>query len=395
MDTVTLLVVSGLIIILCGASFVLNTAFSRGDAAGRAWSIAFIGGMMSTLSFAIFGLTPSAWGALIVANAALTLALGSMWAGSRLYNGRTSRFWVVGAVSAAVALDVIVRGPQAGDWSGAFELYIAVAAFGAAGAVEAMSRRLKRNVNGRVIAVIEAIVAVYYAGRAVAFLVDGPEGEFFSMFFGTDQTTVLNMVLVVLVAGAMSILRAERHNTATMGDRGTGISSAAGVLSATAFRQIAGDHLERAALAREALVLVALDIDRLPELNTAFGRLAGDGAIASFAQTLRHTAPVMATIGHVGGGRFMVLAPVAPGAASAAEAAQVAERIRTGLVDRPLAPSQTIRLTASFGVAATIDHGYDLSALSTAVAHAIEAVKADGGNDIGVAATTGATPDES
>jgi diguanylate cyclase (GGDEF)-like protein len=381
MDTVTLLVVSGLVITLCGASFVLNTVFSRGDAAGRAWSTAFIAGMLSTLSFAVYGLNPDVWGALIVGNTSLAMALGSMWAGCRLYNGRTSLFWVVAAASVVVALGVIVRGPQAGGWAGAFELYAAVAAFAAAGAFEAMRQRLKRNINGRIIVVIETIVAVYYAGRAVAVLLDGPDGEIFRLFFGTAQTAVLNMVLVVLVAGAMSVLRAERHNTATVGDRGTGISSAAGVLSAAAFQQVAGDHLERAAHSRSELVLVAVDVDRLPELNTAFGRAAGDSAIESFAQTLRRTAPVMATIGHVGGSRFMVLAPVA----SAAESADVAERIQTGLVDEPLARSQTIRLTASFGLAGTAGHGYDLSTLTAAVARAVGAVKVDGGNDIRIA----------
>jgi diguanylate cyclase len=394
MDTVTLLVISGLVIILCGSSFVLNTAFGGGDSAGRVWSIAFIGGMMSTLAFAVYGLNPDLWGALIVANTSLTLALGAMWAGSRLYNGRVSRFWVVGAASAVVAVGVIARGPAAGGWAGAFELYIAIAAFAAAGSFEAMRRRLKRNINGRVIVAIEAIVAAYYAGRAVAFLLDGPTGEVFGLFFGTTQTAVLNMVLVVMVAGAMSILRAERNETATVGDRGTGISSAAGVLSAASFQQVAADHLGRAAHAEYGLALVAVDIDRLPELNTAFGRAAGDSAISSFAQTLRHTAPVMATIGHAGGSRFLVLAPFGSASVSAAApgsvagAVDVAERIRTGLVDQPLDPSQRIRLTASFGIADTFNHGYDLLALGAAAAQSVDAVKAVGGNDICVA-----TPD--
>ncbi|MGO4692128.1 GGDEF domain-containing protein [Glaciibacter sp. 2TAF33] len=389
MDTVTLLVVSGLVISLCGAAFVLNTSFNGGDRAGRAWSLAFIGGMMSTLAFAVYGLSPSLWGALVVANATLTLALGSMWSGSRLYNGRAPLFWVVSAASVAVAVAVIVRGPGAGGWAGAFELYLAVAAFAAAGSFEAMRRRLTRNINGRIIVVIEAIVAAYYAGRALAFLLDGPTGEVFVLFFGTAQTAVLNMVLVVLVAGAMSVLRAEQHNAAAVGDRGTGVRSAAGVLSAAAFAQVAGDHLERAAYGECDLALVAVDIDRLPELNTAFGRAAGDGAIESFAQTLRRTAPVMATIGHVGGSRFLVLAPVGAAAGSsapsAAEAVRIAERIQTGLVDEPLAASQAIRLTASFGVADTTGHGYDLPALTAAVARSVEAVKAAGGNDVHVA----------
>ena len=159
-----------------------------------------------------------------------------------------------------------------------------------------------------------------------------------------------------------------------------GIHSAAGVLSATAFAQAAADHLDRAAASQSGLALIGADIDKLPELNTVFGRAAGDQAIALLAQTLRHTAPTMALIGHPAAGRFFVVVSVA----SATEALTITERIQTALVDDPSTDSSQIHMTASFGIADSYDHGHDLTALTKAVNAAIGIVKEAGGNGIEV-----------
>jgi diguanylate cyclase (GGDEF)-like protein len=165
-----------------------------------------------------------------------------------------------------------------------------------------------------------------------------------------------------------------------VGDITVGIHSAAGVLSGSSFQQAATEHLERAEHAELGLAVIGADIDNLPEINTAFGRTAGDEAIARFAETLRGSAPLMSLIGHPAAGRFLVLAA----AASATEASGITERMQNALVDGPLGESYQIRLTASFGIADTFDHGYDLDALSAAAGRAIDIVKRQGGNDIAV-----------
>jgi diguanylate cyclase (GGDEF)-like protein len=380
LDEVTLLVVSGLVIMLCGVSFVLNTAYSQDDPPGRIWSIAFMAGVLSSLAYAVYALNASAWSALIVANAAFTVAAGALWSGARLYNRRPSLFWVTGAACIVVALSVVLRGPNAGGWAGGVELYLAVAAFAALGAIEAYRGRLRRNVNGRLLVVIFIVVALYYAGRAIVFLVDGPEGTVFREFFSTAITTIVNVTLVVIASIAMSVLRAERGRGRAVGDVSRGINSAAGVLSAAAFAQAAADHVDRARRADQGMALIGADMDNLIEFNTAFGRADADEAIGAFAQTLRMNAPVMAIIGHPGAGRFLVLTPVA----SVTEATVIAERLQLALVDQPLTGFRQIRLTASFGLADTWDVGHDLDALTGSVGAAIGTVKLAGGNDIRV-----------
>jgi diguanylate cyclase (GGDEF)-like protein len=350
LDEMTLLIVSGVIIILCGLSFILNTSMNRNDGPGRIWSLAFLASILAAMSFAIYGADSSAWGALIAANASFTVALGSMWSGARVFNGGPARYWIVSGIAVIVALAVLVRGPDAGGWAGAFELYAAVSLFAVLGAGEAIRGRMRRNINGQVLVATSLVVSAYYAARAIVFLVDGPEGELFQGAFGTTPTTVINIVL-------------------------------AGVLSAKAFEQAAADHIERIGYHDGHLALIGVDADRLPELNTAFGRTAGDQAIAAFGESLRRSAPPLSVIGHCSAGHFLVLVCIA----SVAEGRAVAARIQMALVDDPLPGSQSVRLTASLGLADTFTHSSDLAGLTAAVNEAIADVQGAGGNDVRVA----------
>jgi diguanylate cyclase (GGDEF)-like protein len=384
LDGPTLQIISGLLVILCGVSFIFNTALNRNDPPGRLWSLAFIAGIMVTVGYAIYVISDEAWWTIAFGNAALVVSVGALWAGTRVYNGRSSGFLVIGALTLVIAVISLVPGESGGEWAGAGPLWLVVALLGALGGAEAMRGRLRRNVNGRILSIVLFIVAGFYTARALTFIFEGPESRMFLVYFDSGTTSVLNMSLIVTACIAVSILRAEGAGSNAVGDITVGIHSAAGVLSAVSFRQVATDHLERAARAEQGLAVIGADIDNLPEINTAFGRAAGDEAIARFADTLRSSAPLMAQIGHPAAGRFYVLAAVG----SATEARTITERIQNALVDGSLGESYQIRLTASFGIADTFDHGYELTGLTAAVGHAIGLVKAQGGNDIAVVTET-------
>ncbi|MCU1634868.1 MAG: hypothetical protein JWQ68_107 [Cryobacterium sp.] len=382
LDIITLLAVSGLIVIMCGVSFVVNASFNRNDPAGRVWSLAFMAGMLATVGYAVEALVASAWWALVVAHMSLAVSVGSMWAGSRLFNGRPSRYWIVGLGGAIAAVASIMASPEAGTWAGSFELYIVIATFASLCSLETYRGRLRRSLNGRVLLIVFLLVTAFYGGRAVAFAVAGPDSEFFSVYFGTPTTTIVNLMLVVVASISMSILRAERGSGDALGDLTRGIHSAAGVLSADAFSQAAADHVCRAESKGGHLALIGAELDKLPDLNVAFGRAAGDRAITAFAEALRRSSPAMAQIGHRGAGGFFVLAAVDSGE----DALALAERIQIGMADDPLPEAQQIRVTASFGIALTNDLGYDLDRLTGAVTSAIGAIQSGGGNAVKVAA---------
>jgi diguanylate cyclase (GGDEF)-like protein len=384
LDSATLQIMCGLLVVLCGVSFIFNTALNRNDPPGRLWSLSFVGGIMVTTAYAVYLLSADAWWTIAVGNAALVFCVGSLWAGSRVYNGRSSGFLLVAGLALVITVISFLPGASGGEWAGAGPLWLVVAFLSGLGGAEALRGRLRRNVNGRILSLVLLIVTGFYTLRAVAFIVQGPDSAVFNAYFDSDTTSVLNMSLIVTASIAVSILRAEGAGSNAVGDITVGIHSAAGVLSATSFQQAAADHLERAERAELGLAVIGADIDNLPEINTAFGRVAGDEAIARFADTLRSSAPLMAQIGHPAAGRFYVLAAVG----SATEARTITERIQNALVDGPLGESYRIRLTASFGIADTFDHGYALDGLTAAVGHAIGVVKAQGGNDIAVATET-------
>jgi len=380
LDTVTLIVASGIVVVLCGVSFILNTAFNRDDPPGRVWCLSFITGIMVAIAYGVAVVGREAWWGIPVGNVALVISIGALWSGTRLHNRRGSGFVVIAVLAAIVAIATLVHGPSAGEWAGGVELWFGIALLGGLGGFEAIRGRLRRNLNARILSVILWVIGLFAGARAVAALVDGFTGPLFSQYFNAGNAAMLNIALVVTAGVAVSVLRAEQLHNSAVGDFTDGIHSAAGVLSSTSFAQAAADHLARAKHCDYGLALIGADIDNLPEINTAFGRVAGDEAIARFAQTLRQNAPVMSIIGHRAAGRFMVLASVA----SATEALTITERIQTALVDEPLVESNRIRLTASFGIADSYDHGHSLAALSTAVNAAVTAVKSTGGNDIAV-----------
>jgi diguanylate cyclase (GGDEF)-like protein len=378
LDVFTLMTMSSLAVVLCGVSFILNTSFTRNDATGRMWSLGFISGIIVAAGYGIEAALPGAWWGLLVGNVAYVFAIGALWCGTRLHNHRSPQIWIVAAIALVVAAVTILQTPGEGTWAGAPVLWLGLVALSVLGGIELQRGRLRRNVNGRSLGIVLWIVAFFMLARTVVFLTSGPESKAFSNYFNPGVAAVITMALIISAAITVSVLRAERGGDSAVGDLSVGILSRAGVLSAESFVQTAEDHLERAEAAGVGMALIGADVDRLPEVNTAFGRAAGDEAISAFAQTLRQTVPVMAAIGHPSAGRFFILVAVG----SATEALASAERIQVALVDNTLPDTQKIRLTASLGVADTFDHGYTLEALSAAVSRSIDRAKAVGGNHI-------------
>jgi two-component system, cell cycle response regulator len=95
--------------------------------------------------------------------------------------------------------------------------------------------------------------------------------------------------------------------------------------------------------------LIVIDLDHFKSVNDRFGHPAGDRVLREFAQIVRSNVPSVFTVARVGGEEFAVLLPGQP----APLAASMAEKIRAAVAEHPFAsPQGTLKLTASFGVAA-------------------------------------------
>ena len=97
--------------------------------------------------------------------------------------------------------------------------------------------------------------------------------------------------------------------------------------------------------------LILADLDDFKGVNDAHGHLTGDAVLRGFAETLRETVREIDVAVRWGGEEFGVILPDT----DAEGAAQVAERIRTALIERKMlsADGEPIVVTASFGVASS------------------------------------------
>ena len=356
-----LLVMSGLIVSLCGLPIIVNAAGNGYDPVGRMWSVSFTAAFVVAVGYGA-ALEPRIWWGISAGNTAAVFAVGAVWSGCRMFNERKSVWWVPAALAAFTLTVSLAAGPNGGEWAGAIPLWPVISLLAALSAGETARGRLHRNLNGQVLGVTLWIVAVFFLARAIIFLLEGPAGVIFTQYFSTGVSSGVTIIMVISGTMAVVSLRAESSGLAALDGLGRGFHSSAGVLSADTFAQSAVDHIERAFQAKTGLALIVADLDNLSALNRVFGRGAGDEAIRRFAGTLRRTVPVLSVIGYRSPGSFLVLVR----ADSAAEAQRLGVRIQTAMVDDPLAELHHIRLTASVGTAITSRHGHDLAALTDA-----------------------------
>ena len=168
----------------------------------------------------------------------------------------------------------------------------------------------------------------------------------------------------------------HRISTLSMSDPLTGLQNR------TAIYEMLGTEIARQNRDGPASSLALIDVDRLREINEAYGRPAGDLAILRIARTLRSNARDADTVGRLGGDKFIVvLFDTQP------EEAQIAcERLCEAVANDPLTmPDGEVRLSVSCGVVA-LDP--DISAVETldAARAALHTAKARGVNHVALEA---------
>ena len=128
--------------------------------------------------------------------------------------------------------------------------------------------------------------------------------------------------------------------------------------------------------------LIAADIDHFKAINDGHGHPAGDQVLKRFVEVCRQVLREQDMLGRMGGEEFAVLLPEE----DVEGARRVAERLRAEIealvVD--VGGGETVRLTASFGVAAC---GRDLDGALAAADKALYQSKTGGRNRVTVAPT--------
>ncbi|MDQ0823224.1 diguanylate cyclase (GGDEF)-like protein [Arthrobacter sp. V4I6] len=282
-------------------------------------------------------------------NVLLVAGAASIWAGARSLRTTVPKAWLLAVAPAITAVASVLDQPATNIWAGG-PSYLA-----SMGVLIGLACRelflLDRNFSRvhRTLAVGAGILSVFYLGRLVAFLADGPEGPVFHSVFGSVTTTLFSAVILVVASFTMAELSNEQLNQ-DLRARAT-FDGLTGLLNRAAFLELAEHELRRLNRVRTTGSLVLADLDHFKAINDEFGHSAGDTALQAFADACKATVRATDLVGRYGGEEFILLLPgVTPEVASDI-AAEISRRLETW-------QSSTIpRLpTVSYGIAAT-SHG--------------------------------------
>ena len=141
------------------------------------------------------------------------------------------------------------------------------------------------------------------------------------------------------------------------------------------------DALGRARRHREALALVAIDIDRFKSLNDALGHPAGDAILQGLAAIFRRSVRMFDLCARFGGDEFAIVMPRGDAGAARLIAERIRRRIQGYWPDSVSPRPPGLRITASLGVAVSRP-GTTPSGLVARADRALYAAKAHGRNRV-------------
>jgi diguanylate cyclase len=368
LDSTTLFIVGGLVIILAGIAFLLETMLRRNDAVGRLWSVFFLGTMFAVFAFLVVSLEPANWWAGAVGNGAYVTAVGFLWSGARRANGRSSLIAVPVVLGVIVTIAGLIPGAEGGTWGGAVEMFVGVALVYLLAAFEFTQRELGRLLASKVLTVLVGGTGLFYIGRTVAFVALGPDDPVFLNFFGTEVSTLLEICFAVIGTIMLASVQGDRFTELTEDDADIGARLRIdGILKVGAFRELAETWLLRALRERTTLVLIVIDVADLSAVNTAFGRAAGDAAIRATGRVVLTHAPTASLVGHLTPRRFAVLLEMP--ANQPVEA--ITDRIAEGVLGEAIDEQDRFRGSTFHGVATTRTSGTNYTDLLGAAVDAV------------------------
>lgn len=302
LDLYSVLVVTAVVVNVSGVLFIVETLLRRDEGAGRVWALAFLAGMLTTLAYVVWVQSPGAWWAVAVGNAAFVAGTGCMWLGCRRFNRRRMGWSsiLVGVAVAGAAASVFVAGPAAGDWAGALWMFVPLLVFAGAGAVECLRGDLRESRTAWVLGAVFAFQSLYYVSRTTAFLTSGPDSALFQQAFGTTATSFVTVVLTIVAVVVTSVLRASRAPMrGHLRPAGHG-TARDGILSQDVFDGALSDLCERAQWRSELVGVIAVRIDDLEQISTAFGSEVARAVTETWRTGVRRHAPSNSFVGEDG-----------------------------------------------------------------------------------------------
>jgi len=359
LDLFSVMVMTALVVNTSGVLFIVETIIRRDEGAGRVWSIGFLAAMLTTIAYVLWTEMPGVSWPVAVGNAAFVAGTGCMWLGARAFNGRrmVAASAIVVLAVAGAALSTFLD-PVGGDWAGATWMFLALVVFAGLGSAECLRGALLESRTAWVLATVLAFQAIYFIARTSAFLIAGPESALFQGVFGTANTAMLTVVLTIVAVVVTSVLRASRAPVRGYGPVAHG-ERKDGIVPLPVFERDLTDVCRRAAWRNDLVGVIAIRVEDLDQISTAFGSEVARAVTDAWRAGVRRHAPSNAMVGEDGPTGLLV-AVVTDSPATARRSAGVIYR---GLFDDLGKVGGGVLPVVGVGVSLSDTSGYDTEAL--------------------------------
>lgn len=341
LDIVTLRIGFSVMAVVLVLLFYFSTyRYTRSPYSGW-WCVALLFFLAGAVLFLFDGTAHQTW-ANPMGNALLVTGAVSAWYAARSLRASPLPVPVFILAPLATFIAGVIDSPATNVWAGGAVFLGGMSiAFGLA-AVE-LWRLSPEYSKARIpMAVVAAVVAVYYFLRMLFFLLIGPDHPTFTMFFGSAMTTLFTMTMVVVVSYSMAALSSEQQTRALQ--KAANADGLTGLLNRAAFMDQADRELARERPGVWSGALVLADLDHFKKINDSHGHAAGDAALRIFATACRDSVRSSDLVARYGGEEFVLLLS----GVDAVSAFLIVDTINERLA---LAGSRTPMPTASYGIA--------------------------------------------
>ncbi|WP_400159514.1 GGDEF domain-containing protein [Arthrobacter sp. BPSS-3] len=343
------------------------------------WCSALLLFLTGSASYLLDGTVHQEW-ANPLGNTLLVGGAGAMWAGARSLRSTSPKIWYLIAGPVLTGLVSIFDSPATNNWSGGPVMLGFMALMLGLSSRELFLLEVDYSRVHRPLAYGSALLTVFYVGRLVVFLLQGPNSPVFETYFGSVVTTILTTMVLVVASFTMVELSNEQL-TRDLRSRAT-VDGLTGLLNRTAFMDLAAEELRRLGNARTPAALVLADLDHFKTVNDRYGHAAGDVALQAFADACTESVRSTDLVGRYGGEEFILLLP----GVSPERAEDMTAAISRQLQDKQ--PQVEAKLpTVSYGITATGAGRADLKALVECADAALYRAKTQGRDQSVLAAT--------
>ncbi|MFC8409730.1 GGDEF domain-containing protein [Arthrobacter sp. NPDC057259] len=343
------------------------------------WCSALLLFLTGSASYLLDGTVHQEW-ANPLGNTLLVGGAGAMWAGARSLRYTSPKIWYLIAGPVLTGLVSIFDSPATNNWSGGPVMLGFMALMLGLSSRELFLLEVDYSRVHRPLAYGSALLTVFYVGRLVVFLLQGPNSPVFETYFGSVVTTILTTMVLVVASFTMVELSNEQL-TRDLRSRAT-MDGLTGLLNRTAFMDLAAEELRRLSNARTPAALVLADLDHFKTVNDRYGHAAGDVALQAFAEACTESVRSTDLVGRYGGEEFILLLP----GVSPERAEDMTAAISRRLQEKQ--PRVEARLpTVSYGITATGTGRADLKALVECADAALYRAKTQGRDQSVLAAT--------